>query len=81
MSVDPWIDEACRVLGIDARMDVEAVLALARDVAHSLERKNAPLTSYLLGYAAASQNLNTTQIADLASKLGARAQEWSNPNG
>ncbi len=81
MSVDPWLDEASKLLGIDARIDVEAVLALARDVAHSLERKNAPLTSYLLGYTAASQNLDTEQIAQLASKLGARAQEWSNPNG
>ncbi len=81
MAVDPWIDEACKVLGIEARIDVEAVLALARDVAHNQERKSAPLTSYLLGYAAASQNLNTVQIAELASKLGARAQEWRNPNG
>lgn len=81
MSQDAWLDEASTLMGIDARIDVNAVLALARDVAHSLERKNAPLTSYLLGYAAASQNLSTEQIAALASKVGARAQEWGNPNG
>ncbi len=81
MSVDPWIDEASRLLGIDAALDVEAVLALARDVAHHQERKSAPLTAYLLGYAAASRNLDTVQIAELASRLGVRAQEWSNPNG
>lgn len=29
--------------------DVEAVLALARDVAHGTERRNAPLATFLLG--------------------------------
>lgn len=70
-----WLAEAAQVLGIDADLDVDAVLALTRDVAHGLERKYAPLTSYLLGYAAASRGLDATQIAALAEELGRRARE------
>ncbi len=70
-----WLDETAQVLGIDAPLDVDAVLSLTRDVAHGLERKYAPLTSYLLGYAAAARGLDAAEIASLAEELGRRARE------
>ena len=70
-----WLDEAAQVLGIDVALDVDAVLALTRDVAHGLERRYAPLTSYLLGYAAAARGLDAAEIAALAEELGRRARE------
>jgi hypothetical protein len=45
-----WIPAYAEALGLaldDA--EVEAVLALARDVAHGTERKNAPIAAFLAG--------------------------------
>lgn len=75
MAENAWLDEAAGMLGIDPIIDVDAVLDLARDVAHSIERKNAPLTSYLLGYAAAARGLTPAQIAEAAAEVGKRARE------
>ena len=75
MSNNAWLDEATTILDIEPVIDIDAVLALARDVAHNQERKNAPLTAFLLGYAAAQKGYSPAQIAELAAKLGARAIE------
>lgn len=73
--MNDWLNEVAAKLGIDPTIDVDAVLELTRDVAHNLERKNAPLTSYLLGFAAAKQNLTAAQIAALAADIGAMAKD------
>ena len=76
-----WLDEVSEVLGVTHDVDVDAILSLTRDVAHNVERKNAPLTSYLLGYAAASQGMSDAEIAAAAAKLGALACERGGANG
>jgi Domain of unknown function (DUF6457) len=51
-TLDSWTQAACAELGIDPAMaDTHAVLDLARDVAHGVQRPAAPLTAYLLGVA------------------------------
>ncbi|ABD12843.1 Molybdopterin-guanine dinucleotide biosynthesis protein A-like [Frankia casuarinae] len=48
-----WVSDVCAELGLDAaRIDVGAVLDLARDVAHGVARPAAPLTAFLVGLAA-----------------------------
>lgn len=46
-----WIDELAEALGVDPLADPEAdrLLRIAREVAHRVERKGAPLASFLLG--------------------------------
>lgn len=73
--MNDWLNDVAAKLGIDPTIDIDAVLDLARDVAHNSERKNAPLTSYLLGYAAAKQNLDAAQIAAAAAEIGAMAKD------
>lgn len=75
VSDNPWLDEATAILDIEPVIDIDAVLSLARDVAHNQERKNAPLTAFLLGFAAAQKGYSPAQVAELAAKLGARAIE------
>ena len=75
MSENLWLDEAAALLAIEPSIDIDAVLTLARDVAHNQERKQAPLTAYLLGYAAATHAYSPAQVAEFAAKLGARAIE------
>ena len=75
MSENLWLDEAAGLLEIEPTIDIDAVLTLARDVAHNQERKQAPLTAYLLGYAAATHSYSPAQVAEFAARLGARVIE------
>jgi hypothetical protein len=51
-TLDEWTDEVCTALGLDpALVDRQAILDLARDVAHGVARPAAPLTTYLYGLA------------------------------
>jgi hypothetical protein len=75
VSDNAWFDEATAMLDIEPIIDIDAVLALARDVAHNQERRNAPLTAFLLGFAAAQKGYSPAQVAELAAQLGARAIE------
>jgi predicted NBD/HSP70 family sugar kinase len=48
-----WSERLGRALGIaGAEVDIDAVLALAGTAAHAVARPAAPLTTYLVGYAA-----------------------------
>ena len=48
-----WNDRLTAALGIEGvNTDIDAVLALAGTVAHAIMRPAAPLTTYLVGYAA-----------------------------
>jgi hypothetical protein len=72
MSVlDDFTAAACGALGLDELTDEQrqAVLDLARDVAHGVVRPAAPLTAFLLGLAVGrGANLETakTTLTDLA---------------
>jgi hypothetical protein len=47
---DPWLVGYADALGLTLTDDeIEALLDLAREVAHGTERKNAPLASFLAG--------------------------------
>lgn len=47
-----WADEVRAALGIDAEVDIKTVLGLAGVAAHAIVRPAAPLTTYLVGFAA-----------------------------
>lgn len=48
-----WIASVQNELGLDVVLDVDAILDLAREAAHKVERKMAPVTTYLVGIAVA----------------------------
>jgi hypothetical protein len=51
--LDEWVDEVCVALGLNPDdIDVDEILEMARDVAHGIERRAAPVTAYLIGLAA-----------------------------
>lgn len=54
-TLDAWIAEVRDELGIDLTVDVPELLDLARVVAHGVARPAAPLTTFLVGYAAGRQ--------------------------
>ena len=48
-----WSDRLSAALGIEGvEVDIDAVLALAGTAAHAIMRPAAPVTTYLVGYAA-----------------------------
>jgi len=49
--LDEWIDELARALGEGPMEPKEmgAILKMARDVAHGVDRKMAPLSTFLVG--------------------------------
>lgn len=79
MNLHDWIDELCDVLDVDTEVDEALVLDLARVAAHNVERRSAPITTYLLGYAAGAQDANPVAIEVLAAKAQALADQWDRP--
>ncbi|WP_103546807.1 NTP transferase domain-containing protein, partial [Streptomyces sp. B226SN101] len=51
--LDEWMTSVKNELGIDLDVDTGLLLDLARDAAHGVARPAAPLTTFLVGYAAA----------------------------
>jgi len=48
-----WARELCRELGIDQPVGIDEILELAAIAAHRVARPAAPVTTFLVGYAAA----------------------------
>ena len=76
VTLHDWIDELCDALDIDAEVDEGIVLDLARDAAHSVERVAAPITTYLLGYAAALAGGSPEKVEELAARASELAEKW-----
>ncbi|GAA3226260.1 NTP transferase domain-containing protein [Streptomyces thermocoprophilus] len=75
--LDEWISAVKDELGIDLDVDTKLLLDLARDAAHGVARPAAPLTTFLVGYAAARAEGGTQAVADASRKAAALAQRWA----
>lgn len=71
--MEQWLEAVREALGLDVSVDVDAVLDVARDAAHNVERRAAPLTTFLLG-AAVARGADAQDAAATVSRL---ATEWS----
>ncbi|MGA8247076.1 MAG: DUF6457 domain-containing protein [Nocardioides sp.] len=81
MNLHDWIDELCDALDIETEVDEALVLDLAKVAADNVIRKAAPITTYLLGYAAGNQEADVEEIERLAAKAQALAEGWDHPSG
>jgi hypothetical protein len=81
VNLHDWIDELSDVLDVDTELDEGLVLDLARAVAHGVDRPAAPVTTYLLGYAAGSQHADPEAVEALAAKVQRLADGWDRPAG
>ena len=79
MNLHDWIDELCDALDIEAEVDEALVLDLARAAAHNVTRPAAPITTYLLGYAAGLQGADPDEVEVLAAKAQRLADHWDQP--
>ncbi|MCK1794512.1 molybdenum cofactor guanylyltransferase [Streptomyces sp. XM4193] len=74
--LDEWIAALKAELDLDLDVDQALLLDLARDAAHSVTRPAAPLTTFLIGYAAARGGGTTEDIARAALRAAALAERW-----
>ncbi|MGX5188537.1 NTP transferase domain-containing protein [Streptomyces avermitilis] len=75
--LDEWISAVKDELGIDLAVDTGILLDLARDAAHGVARPAAPLTTFLVGYAAAQAGGSPEAVAEAARKATALALRWA----
>ncbi|WP_205710937.1 DUF6457 domain-containing protein [Isoptericola sp. BMS4] len=74
--LDRWVDALEAELGLPpGTVDIGAVLDLARDAAHRVERPAAPVTTYVAGYAAGLAAARG-EPSDAVERATARALSW-----
>jgi hypothetical protein len=74
-TLEDWTAAVCADLGV-AHPDAKAILDLAREVAHGVDRPAAPLTSFLVGVAVGQGQDERAAIA----RVTALAQRWGAEN-
>jgi Domain of unknown function (DUF6457) len=74
-TLDSWLEAASAELGLTGDVPVRAILDLARDVAHQVERPAAPLTAFLLGLAVGQGQDSAAAVGTLQ----ALAARWTPP--
>ncbi|MEU0934872.1 DUF6457 domain-containing protein [Embleya sp. NPDC005971] len=79
--LEEWTEAVKQELGIELDVDITALLDMTRVAAHNVQRPAAPLTSFLVGYAAASRGGGAAAVAealrqaqDLAERRGPGAE-------
>ncbi|WP_326689181.1 MULTISPECIES: DUF6457 domain-containing protein [unclassified Streptomyces] len=75
--LDEWITAVKAELGIETEVDTATLLDLARDAAHGVARPAAPLTTFLVGYAAGRADGTPEDIARAAAKAAELARRWA----
>jgi hypothetical protein len=79
VNLHDWIDELCDILDVDTEIDEALVLDVAREAAHSVRRQAAPITTYLLGYAAGLTEADPERVEGLAARVLVLAEGWDKP--
>ncbi|MEU9920600.1 NTP transferase domain-containing protein [Streptomyces griseoluteus] len=79
--LNEWITAVKNELGIELDVDTGVLLDAARDVAHGVARPAAPLTTFLIGYAAAQGKGDAKSVAEVSAKVADLALRWEAEHG
>lgn len=71
-SMSDWVKAAAAALDIPGDVDVDAILDVAREAAHGVERPAAPVSTYLMGYAVA-RGMTVDEAGERITRL---ARDW-----
>jgi hypothetical protein len=74
-----WIDELCDALDIETEVDEALILDLAKVAADNVIRMAAPVTTFLVGYAAGMAGAEGEGIERLAARAQSLAEAWDRP--
>lgn len=73
-TLEDWIAEVKQELGLDLVVDTAELLDLTKVVAHSVARPAAPLTAFLVGYAAAQAGGGADEVRAAGERVTALAE-------
>ena len=76
VNLHDWIDELQDALDIEIELDEGLILDVARQAAHRVQRPAAPISTFLLGYAAALADGDVEKTEELAGRVLALAESW-----
>ncbi len=77
MLLDDWVAALAAELDVDpTTVDVRHLLDVARDAAHHVDRPAAPLTTFLVGYAAGSRGGGADAVRAAADAAQRLATSW-----
>ena len=74
-----WVTRLMADLGLEGEVDEGLVLDVAREAAHNVVRPAAPVSTYLLGYAAALAGGRPEDVERIAARIVALAASWETP--
>ena len=75
--LEEWVRRLCEALEVPVdAVDVDGVLDLAREAAHNVDRPAAPITAYIVGYAAGRGSGDAAAAADAAASATRLARDW-----
>ncbi|MBD0292740.1 MAG: molybdenum cofactor guanylyltransferase [Jiangellaceae bacterium] len=79
-SMEEWVRSLCAALDVPVGdVDVDAVLDLARDAAHNVDRPAAPVTTFVAGYAAGRRGGGSAATAAATAAAADLARGWRPP--
>jgi hypothetical protein len=73
--LEEWVAELSTALDISDETDVKELLDVARVVAHKVERRAAPVTTYLMGLAIARRPEGPS-LEEISKQVVALARRW-----
>lgn len=72
-----WIAAARTELGLDLDVDIAELLDMTKVVAHEVARPAAPITSFLVGYAAALRTGGAGAVSEANRRVSGPAEQWA----
>ena len=78
MTLQQWVEALGAELGVPGDLDINLLLDVAKDAAHSVSRPAAPLTTFLVGYAAAARGGGSDAVRAAAEQAVRLAQASGN---
>lgn len=76
-TMDAWLATAKDELGVDLEVDISELLDMTKAVAHDVARPLAPLTAFLVGYAAAQAGGGQDAVTETNRRVVALAEQWA----
>lgn len=76
-TLERWWRALTTELGIDIEADIDTLLDLAGTAAHAVTRPAAPLTTFLVGYAAGRSDADRAAIERLVAQAESAAEDFT----
>jgi hypothetical protein len=78
-TLERWVAAAKAELDIDLDVDIDELLDMTKVVAHKVARPAAPLTAFLVGYAAAQAGGGPAAVVTASQKVAVLAERQEEP--